>query len=318
MRDESGKEARTLDFQSILTQMLLLFFMLALGYLVAKLGIMSKNATKDISNLVICVTNPCSVLFSVLGTEHVLSNPQVFELTGFSVCVFGFFILVAVFVPKLLRVTEDAGLYRFMTVMPNAGFIGFPVVRAVFGPNAVFYASVHNLVLQIVLYTYGLRQISKRPEDRKISWRTFCQPIVVAAILGYIFYLTDFRAPAFAVSALGLVDQMTTPLATLVIGYALASIPLKKTFCTWRLYPMIALRQLFVPVCCFLLLRLVVSNELILGVLVIMSMMPIANMTTMFCAKYGGNESLAAGGVFLSTAFSVIGIPFLMRLLFGV
>ena len=119
-------------------------------------------------------------------------------------------------------------------------------------------------------------------------------------------------------SALGLVDQLTTPLATLVIGYALAAIPLKQTFRTWRLYPLIALRQLIVPVCCFLLLRLVVSNELILGVLVIMSMMPIANMTTMFCARYGGNESLAAGGVFLSTAFSVIGIPFLMRILFGV
>ena len=51
--------------------------------------------------------------------------------------------------------------------------------------------------------------------------------------------------------------------------------------------------------------------------LVIMTLMPIANMVAMFCAKYDGNQALAASTTFVSTLFSVIGIPIFMLLFFA-
>ena len=301
-----------MDLSSIFTQMALLFTVIALGYIATKCRVLDANSNRHFSNLVICITNPCTVLHSVLAGEHVLTNGEVFQLTGFSFAVFGFMILVAPLVVKLLRVKDDIGLYRFMIVFSNVGFIGFPVVRAVFGANAVFYAAIYNLVFQLVLYTYGVRQISKNPADRKIGWRMLCKPIIIASLLAYVFYLVDFQAPAFVVNAIGLVDQLTSPLSMLVIGCALAQVPVKNVFNNWRTYPFIAIKQLLLPVICFLVLRLFIQNELILGMLTIMTLMPIANMAAMFCAKYDGNQPLAASTTFVSTLFSLIGIPILM------
>lgn len=305
-----------MDLSSIFTQMALLFAVIALGYIATKCHVLDANSNRHFSNLVICITNPCTVLHSVLAGEHVLTNAEVFQLTGFSFGVFGFMVLVAPLVVKLLRIREDAGLYRFMIVFSNVGFIGFPVVRAVFGANAVFYAAIYNLVFQLVLYTYGVRQISRNPADRKIGWRMFCKPIIIASLLAYVFYLVDFRAPAYVVNALGLVDQLTSPLSMLVIGCALAQVPVKNVFNNWRTYPFIAIKQLLLPVICFLILRLFVANQLILGMLTIMTLMPIANMAAMFCAKYDGNQPLAASTTFVSTLFSLIGIPILMFIFF--
>ena len=292
--------------------MALLFAVIALGYIATKCHVLDANSNRHFSNLVICITNPCTVLHSVLAGEHVLTNGEVFQLTGYSFAVFSFMILVAPLVVKLLRVKQDVGLYRFMIVFSNVGFIGFPVVRAVFGANAVFYAAIYNLVFQLVLYTYGVRQISKNPADRKIGWRMFCKPIIIASLLAYVFYLVDFRAPQYVVNAIGLVDQLTSPLSMLVIGCALAQVPVKNVFNNWRTYPFIAIKQLVLPLICFLVLRLVIENELILGMLTIMTLMPIANMAAMFCAKYDGNQPLAASTTFVSTLFSLIGIPILM------
>lgn len=308
-----------MDLVSIFSQLSLLFVIIVLGYVATKLHVLDHDSNRHFSNLVICVTNPCTVLYSVLAGEHVLTNWEVLQLTGFSVGVFLFMILLATFLPKILRVTtSDAGLYRFMMVFSNVGFIGFPVVKSVFGSSAVFYAAIFNLIFQLVLYTYGVRQISTDPAERRVGWRMIFKPIIFASVLAYIFYLVDFQAPAFVVSALGLIDQLTSPLSMLVIGCALAAVPAKEVFCNWRLYPFIAIKQFLVPVLCFFLLRLVISNELILGMLTIMILMPVANMAAMFCAKYDGNQSLAASTIFLSTLFALPGIPLMMRLLFGV
>ena len=66
----------------------------------------------------------------------------------------------------------------------------------------------------------------------------------------------------------------------------------------------------------FFALKGVVTNELMLGITVIIMAMPVATNTTMLCAQYDGDSVTAAKGVFLSTLLSVGTIPLLMWLLF--
>ena len=102
----------------------------------------------------------------------------------------------------------------------------------------------------------------------------------------------------------------------LVIGCALALVPLKQVFTCWRMYPFVVIRQILVPLLCFFLLRPILHNDLVLGLVIIMSMMPIANIAAAMSAKFDGNQSLAATGIFLSTLFSVPAIPLMMYFLF--
>lgn len=77
-----------MDLSSIFTQMALLFAVIALGYIATKCHVLDANSNRHFSNLVICITNPCTVLHSVLAGEHVLTNGEVFQLTGYSFAVF--------------------------------------------------------------------------------------------------------------------------------------------------------------------------------------------------------------------------------------
>lgn len=304
-------------FGSMFSQMLVLFVIIGVGYIVTRAKVFDKNTNRHLANLLINVTCPATVLYAVLNGEHVLSIKELFVLTAIAAGFYFFLVFVAYLMPKILRIPrEDAGLYRFMTVFSNVAFVGFPLVRAVYGPDALFYVAIFNMMFQLFVYTYGVNQITTRPEDKMHGWRIFCQPVLIASILGYIFYITDFQAPGFVLSVLGLLDQLTSPVSMLVIGCALALVPLKQVFTCWRMYPFVVIRQILVPLICYLLLKPFIANQFVLGLVTIISMMPVANIAAAMSAKYDGNQSLAATGIFISTLFSVIAIPLMMYLLF--
>lgn len=304
-----------MNLSSVFSQMGILFAIIAAGYVAAKCRVFPENANKVLAQLVIVISNPCTVLYSVLGSEGELTNREVLVLTAVAAGVFAVLIGLGLLLPKLLRCPEkDRGLYRFMCTFANMGFMGFPVVSALFGADKVFYASIFNLFFQFTVYTYGVSQLA--PKEEKISWKVFVSPIIIASVLAYVFYLTGWKAPETVTKGLGLVGNVTSPVAMLVIGIALAKVPLKSVFSNWRLYVINAVRLLALPIGAFFLLRLFVTNELMLGITVVMLGMPVATLTTLLTARYDGNQKLAASGVFLSTLLSIGTIPFLMWLLF--
>ena len=306
-----------MDLSAVIQQMGVLFLIIGLGYAAAKAKLFPKNTNRALAQLVIYITNPCTVLYSVLGSERGLTNSEVFVLTGIAAVYFAVVIVVGQLLPRLLRCPrEKHGIYAFMCTFSNMGFLGFPVVSALYGANAVFYASIFNLFFQLVVYTYGVWLMGGSSGRFRLHWRTFCTPIILASVTAYVCYLTDFSAPAFAVKTLGTLANVTSPVCMLVIGIALANVPVGKVFRNWRLYVINLVKLLGLPLLAYALLHGVVSHPLILGITVVIAAMPVATMSTLLAAKYEADEELAAGGVFLSTLLSLVTIPVVMFVLF--
>ena len=304
--------------------MIVLFAGSALGFAATKAGLFNAESRLHLSNLALCVANPCTALYSVLGTQQLLSPREVLLLSAIALVFYLVMILAARLTPRLLRTApEERGVYQFMTIFSNVGFMGYPVVRAVYGDGAMFHATIFNVFFQLLAYTYGIHLISTRREDARLSWRVLARPMVIASFIAYALYFTDAAqvlaahwAGQILVRTLGFVDGITSPLCMVIIGISLGLVPLKRVFTNGRLYALVAFKQLVLPVAMYLILRPFVANELILGICVIMTAMPIAALTNLFCAKYGGPCDTAASGVFLSTLFSVPAIPLLMLVLF--
>ena len=102
----------------------------------------------------------------------------------------------------------------------------------------------------------------------------------------------------------------------LVIGCVLAAYPLKTILGRWHMYVFCVVRLIVIPVLVWAILRLFVTDPLILGVMVVISAMPAATNTVLICSKYNGDESTAASGLFLSTTLSLITLPILLQILF--
>lgn len=298
-------------------QMVLLFILIFIAYIASKVKLLPSNANKVLADLVVNITNPATILYAVATSSHALSNAAVLGILGITILTLGGQILLAHGYTKVLRIDRrSAGVYRFMLVFSNCGFLGYPVVRAIFGADAVFVASMYNLIFQILCFTYGVRQVGGDPSAREFKPKNFLTPMVVTSVLALILYLTNIPFHPMVVDTLSLLDRITSPASMLVIGCVLASYPLKTILGRWHAYVFCVIRLVVIPVIVWVILRLFVTDPLILGVMVVLSAMPAATNTVLICSKYNGDESTAASGIFLSTALSLLTMPLLLQLLF--
>ncbi len=304
-----------MNLASIFSQMAILMVGIALGFLACKCNIMDGEFVRRLSKLVLHITTPAMVLHSVIGSERVLSHHDIYLFTGVAFATYAVLILVSFVVPKLLRVpAPQKGVYRFMTIFSNSIFMGFPVVRLLFGAHAVFYAAVFNIPFILLSYAYGIYLVSGQT---RFSPKLLISPAIISILLAYVLYLFDLDAPQLLIDAADFIGQITTPAAMLIIGATLAGIPLRSVLTDVRLYAFSLLKLIVLPVALWAVLRLFVENDLIVGVTVVLVAMPAATNATMMCAQYGGDADTAARGIFISTVLSIVTIPLIMWLLFS-
>lgn len=298
-------------------QMILLFILILVAYIASKIKFLPANSNKVLADLVVNITNPATILYAVATSSHALSNGAVLSILGITILTLGGQMILAHGFTKFLRIERrPAGVYRFMLVFSNCGFLGYPVVRALFGADAVFVASMYNLIFQILCFTYGVRQVGGDPSAREFRPKMFLTPMVVTSVLALILYLANVPFHPMVVETLSLLDRITSPASMLVIGCVLAAYPIKTIFGRWHAYVFCLVRLIVIPVIVWAVLRLFVTDPLIFGVMVVLSALPAATNTVLICSKYNGDESTAASGLFLSTTLSLITLPILLRLLF--
>ena len=298
-------------------QMILLFILILVAYIASKIKFLPANSNKVLADLVVNITNPATILYAVATSSHALSNGAVLSILGITILTLGGQMILAHGFTKFLRIERrPAGVYRFMLVFSNCGFLGYPVVRALFGADAVIVASMYNLIFQILCFTYGVRQVGGDPSAREFRPKMFLTPMVVTSVLALILYLANVPFHPMVVETLSLLDRITSPASMLVIGCVLAAYPIKTIFGRWHAYVFCLVRLIVIPVIVWAVLRLFVTDPLIFGVMVVLSALPAATNTVLICSKYNGDESTAASGLFLSTTLSLITLPILLRLLF--
>ena len=306
-----------MDFTGLCQKMVILFFCMAAGFVAAKAKVMDVQSNKKLSSLVVNVSNPMQILASALTGEHVLSNRQTLGLTGIILAIYASLIVLSFAVPKLLRVPkEQKGVYRFMFIFANTGFLGYPIVESLLGYQATFYVTLYVLFFQILCWSYGVSLIRGEPRFH-FHWRVLRQPCVVAALAAFAVYLSGWQPPVLLHRAVKYVGDITSPVVMLIVGCSLAQMRPGQIFGNWRVYALSFLKMAAVPLLAFVILRQVLSSEFVLCVLTVLLCMPIATNTTILSYQYGADETVASSGVFVSTLLSLLTIPLLMHLLFG-
>lgn len=306
-----------MNVPALIEKMLVLFFAMAAGFVCGKRGWLDDTANRTISRLVVMLTNPMLALSSVMGKERLMSNRQVLALTGISFALILSYMLLSRVVVRLLHAEDaDRGLLRFLFSFCNISYIGYPVVQSLFGMDASFYVTVLVLCSQLIMWSYGIHLVSGHGKFRW-QWSILKNHCLIASSTAYIIYLTGLKVPNVLASACSFLGQTTSPLIMLITGSALALMPLKNVFTNGRLYAMYAIKLVVLPVCAYFLLRNVLSDGLLLGVIITFLCIPSATNATNIAYLYGGNHELASSGVMLSTLLSMFTLPALMQLLFG-
>lgn len=166
-------------FQEIVT----LFVIVGVGYAAKRLRFMNDEFDRMLSKLVINIALPGMILGSVLTATELPTQTEVWLCLGLSVASNLVMFAVAYAFTLLLRIPDGhRGVYRFMLCFGNVGFIGYPVLSAVFGPDALVYAAVFNLPFNFFVFTVGAWFLTQDTDgDVKVqtTWRTFVTPVML-------------------------------------------------------------------------------------------------------------------------------------------
>ena len=147
----------------MLQQMIVMFLMMAVGYLCYRKQILTEEVSKKVSAIVVNVANPCMILSSAL-TDQQMQGKELVQTLAIVVIMYVFLLVMAQLLPRILCIQKESrGAYAAMTVFANIGFMGFPVLAAMYGNGALLYGAVFQIPFNILIYTYGVAVLTRKP-----------------------------------------------------------------------------------------------------------------------------------------------------------
>lgn len=147
----------------MLQQMIVMFLMMAVGYLCYRKQILTEEVGRKVSAIVVNVANPCMILSSAL-TDQQMQGKELVQTLAIVVMMYVFLLVMAQLLPRILCIQKESrGAYAAMTVFANIGFMGFPVLAAMYGNGALLYGAVFQIPFNILIYTYGVAVLTRKP-----------------------------------------------------------------------------------------------------------------------------------------------------------
>lgn len=295
--------------------MVILFTIVVLGYALCKLGYMGDKFDQKLSSIVIDVTCPSLILSSVMGAE-LPDRSLILPLLGIGFLTYILLLVYGFWVPRFVAKSRDEqGMIGFALMFANVGFIGYPIVSAIFGPKAVFYAALLNIPNTFFIFTAGVMLVKGEHNMKSLSAKVLFSPAMIAAFVAALMVAFGVRTPDIIARPVTMVGNITIPAALMVIGSSMARLPLKEIIGSPKVYVASLLRLVVVPLSVYFLFRFCGVSDVINNINTVIIAMPVASYGTMFCLKYGRNPSLMTEMTFVTTLGSILTIP-LITLLF--
>lgn len=304
----------------VLIKVMVLFVLIIVGYAARKLNVFSDHVTKGLNSILIKITLPALIISSLQKEFSVTLLGQSAQLLIISFSVYAASFVFAMIFPYIIKTDpKERGVHQFVIMFSNVGFMGFPVLNAVFGGESLFYAAIYNLPFNLLTFTVGVMLLVWNKESGlKIDRSHIINPNVVAVIIGFSLFLLSIKLPVFIGEPIKMVGDITIPLSMIVVGAMLTRVKFYHIFTNWRIYVVSFLRLILIPLAAYFILKNIVTDKLLLGVIVIIVAMPAAVSTPILAEEYGANSDVAAKSVFISTLFSILTIPLITSLvLFG-
>lgn len=284
---------------------LVLFVLIAVGYICNRAKILSSKAIKDLTNLVLYIVTPCVIINSYQREfdQNMLMGLIITLVAAF--LSFAVNILLAHLLIKDSDKRKEKTL-RFGAVFSNCGYMSLPLQQAVLGEIGVFYGATYVAVFQIVLWTYGVIVMSGDMKSLSIK-KIILNPGTIGTAAGIVLFVCSISMPYAIYEPMKHIGALNTPIPMIIVGYHMAGAGFKiKGFSA---YTSIVLRLIVSPVLMILGLWLFKITGNIMVACTIAASSPVAAATTMFSEKFMGDTPLSSTLVSLTTLLSIITMP---------
>ena len=311
-----------------LRQMLMMFTLIFLGFVLRKKMILAENSGTTMAKMETYVFVPALSLYTMLTKCNVqtFKDNYVLMLYGLAIVLCAIFLsypLSRMFVRKFSESPEkmyERNIYKYAMTFGNYGFMGNFIILGVWGDEMYYKYAMFTFLIAILCSGWGLYILIPKEHNsgiRENLKKGLLTPPIIALVAGILLGLLGAgnHIPSFLISALENSSKCQGPVAMLLAGFVIGGYDIKGLLNNKRVYIATFLRLIVLPSIVMIVLKLLGTNQEIMILALIAFATPLGLNTIVYPAAYGGETKTGASMTMISHTLSVITIP-LMYLIF--
>jgi len=246
-------------FNAVLNQVIIFMIIIVLGFVIIKTKFIPTSVLQPLSVIFTRVIVPAIVFINTVNGATREDMINTIFLLGVMVCIFAILITMMRLVSKALRLKGNRGiLFPVAFSFGNVGFIGIPLLLAIFGQRVMLFVTMYAIVDQLVLWTYGYSQTF--PEDNRLKFTpktllNMVNPPIIAILLSVVMIFLDLSLPNIAERAISSIANAGMALPFIYIGGMLATMTDFRKLARIEFSIGIFLKMLVLPVVIFIAMR---------------------------------------------------------------
>lgn len=300
-------------------QMLVLFTLILLGYIVAKAKAVPEDSATVLSKLENNLFVPALVLGTFVSnfTVEKLGTAWKLFLISFAICLVMMFLAVIV-ARCCSKDNYIQNIYTYGLAFSNFGFMGNAVVNAVFPEYFLDYL-IFTMPLWTMIYLWGVPCLLIPSEEGKQTiksrLKSFANPMFAAMIIGIVIGLCGIRLPDFLTTVIDVTGDCMSPVAMMLTGITVANMDVKKVLSMKSIYVVSIIRLIAFPLIFIGLFSFLPMAQNIVVCTICSLAMPLGLSTLVIPGGYGKDTSVAAGMALVSHLLSAMTIPIVFYLM---
>ena len=300
----------------IIQQVIILLFAMLCGIYAKKRNFITGDTVSGLSKILLSVTQPLLIIssFQVDYSSELLSTALCVTLV--SVIMHVLLIIVALFLFNFIKDKSQRKVYRFATIFGNCGFLGFPILNVLYGNVGIFYGAFFTLVFHLVLWSYGIFMMTADTGERRFELKQLKKMLnsgTVPTFIGILMFALRIKIPSPIIDGIDMVGDMTFPLSMLIVGVLIANTNFKRIFKNLYIYIYCFMKLMVLPFIAILICKVFgVDTSLLAPIAVIMTGVPTATIIAPISELYGGDSTLSAELVGVSTILCIGTIPLMI------
>jgi len=315
-------------FNKTLQQMLMMFTIMAVGFVLRKLSALPDNSHITLSKLETFLFVPALNLYTQMTKCTVKTFSENASLIFYGLATLAVGMALAYPLSRLFIRKADGdpereyqrNIYKYAMTFGNYGFMGNFIILGVFGPDMFYKYSLFTFIVSIVCSSWGLFILI--PKDKSAGvWsnlkKGILTPPTIALVIGIALGLLDLGrfAPEFIVKALDESQKCQGPVAMALAGFVVGGYKFSSLLSDKKVYIATALRLIVIPAAMMMAMKAIGLGDEVMILALITFATPLGLNTIVYPAAYGGDTRTGAAMATISHTLSVITIP-LMYLLF--
>ncbi len=299
-------------FINVLTQVVILFILILIGFGLAKARVLSNKSVSGMTDLVLILVTPCVIVKSFFRefNKADLKDLLISFLLGVLLHL-AFIVLSMLFLRDKNK--DRQIVLQYAAVFSNCGFMAIPLQQALLGDSGVFLGSSFVAIFNAFVWSWGLLLMSGDKKTLK-PLKIITRPAILALLIGLAVFLLSIPVPKVLSEPIGMLAALNTPLPMIIIGFHLAHSNVLKSFTDIKCIFTVLLRLVLYPVAAIFVMWLCgIKGNMLISQAICCSA-PVAAVTTMFSSKYNRDTELSVNLVSLSTLLSLITMPAMILL----